>query len=462
MATYTVQGRVTSKINGKAIPYATVEIFEVDPAGGSYVVDAVVTIPPVVTTDANGYFKASFNFLGEPGRPDIIVRVSQKVSGITQYIYSENPAVQTRWNIADVLYVDIKVEAETPTMDPPPTGQPPGNYFIFTRVGNIPVASISQTNGYAYPDPGTNPVHSMDSNQPFGGTLWIGGWFGKALLLSTQLKYYKIQYATGVHLPSSPGPWVDISDPLVNYHFDVAAKQWVAESMGPSTVAGIKNLYRSPWDTDTIPWTFPDLLITMDSTKISAGLYTLRVIGYASQGPLLVERPLNPDPTYGTLKLELDNTPPGLTIKTVKHISATNVVTEGPCKIFPFSNGKVSVDFQAYDVRGHLRRYNLYALYGHNQVVMPPPTTPNKAEDDYSTHVVSALKWLGSYSGGVPTIFTIDYKATPPEPDATGYNSIEMPTCAYQFRLVVDKRTTNGYGLVYWGYEDNYHVTIQR
>jgi hypothetical protein len=57
---------------------------------------------------------------------------------------------------------------------------------------------------------------------------------------------------------------------------------------------------------------------------------------------------------------------------------------------------------------------------------------------------------------------TVEYKATPPEPDATGYNINEMPTCAYEFRLVVDKRTTNGYGLVYWGYEDNYHTTIQR
>lgn len=461
MATYTVQGKVTSKLNGKPVPYANVEIFEVDPSGSDYISDPVVTTPAIVTTGTDGSFEASFPFPGA-ARPDIIFRVSQKVSGVTRYIYSENPALQTRWNIADILYVDIRVEAETPTMDPPPTSQPIGDYFLFTRVGNLPVDRISQANGYANPDPGTNPVHSMDSNQPFGGTLWIGGWFGKKLLVNSKLKYYKVQYAKGIHLPGSPGPWIDLHDPLVNYHYEVAERQWIAESMGPGREGGIENLYRLPWDTDTIPWTYPDLLATMDSTKISAGLWTVRVIGYGKKVGGLVEKPLNPDPAFGTLKLELDNTAPTLVIKTVKHTSPTNVVTEGPCAFLPFQDGKVSVVFQAYDVRGHLRRYSVSALYGHNKVVMPPPGTPNKAGDDYSTHAATDEMWHGSYAGGMPTDFTIDYKASPPEPDATGYNNVEMPPCAYQFRLTVDKRTTNGYGLVYWGYEDNYHVTIQR
>jgi hypothetical protein len=37
-----------------------------------------------------------------------------------------------------------------------------------------------------------------------------------------------------------------------------------------------------------------------------------------------------------------------------------------------------------------------------------------------------------------------------------------MPTCAYQLRLDVTKRTTNGYGNIYVGVEDTKHITIQR
>jgi len=42
------------------------------------------------------------------------------------------------------------------------------------------------------------------------------------------------------------------------------------------------------------------------------------------------------------------------------------------------------------------------------------------------------------------------------------YNSAEMGPCAYDFRLVVSKRTTNGYGLVYTGYEYDYTIILTR
>ena len=42
------------------------------------------------------------------------------------------------------------------------------------------------------------------------------------------------------------------------------------------------------------------------------------------------------------------------------------------------------------------------------------------------------------------------------------YSSTEMASCAYDFRLVVNKRTTNGYGLVYTGYEYDFTITLTR
>jgi hypothetical protein len=165
----------------------------------------------------------------------------------------------------------------------------------------------------------------------------------------------------------------------------------------------------------------------------------------------------------------LDNTPPGnpgfepCRIVSIKHESDSGIETDlniNECQPLPFSDGTIYVIFEAFDIRGHLRNYSLHAYWGHNHLVVPQPKTPCLAVDDYKDHAAS-LKWTGS--DPLPgKAFTIEYKATPHASDNVGYNEVEMPSCAYQFRLRVDKRTTNGYGPIYWGYEDNWNVLIKR
>jgi hypothetical protein len=470
---YKIKGKVTSKSNGKPIQYATVEIFDVDSKGGDFSIAPIITLEKDVTTHQDGSFEASFNFVGlgeaEGRRPDLIFRVSQTVSKDTKYIYNENPAIHTRWNIGDFLYVDIKADESAITVETNPITQHSGDFFIFTRIGEIPVADISK-NGYAYPYPkGPKDVPSMDSNQPFGGNLSIGGWFGKKLFaLPFKMAYYKIQFAEGNKSPKDDG-WTDVKEPLINYRYDTVQKQWVAELMGPITVGPNKteNLYKPAWNTDAIPWTFPDLLIRLDTTKLKAGLHTLRVRGFDGSGTEISS--IKIDPSYGLLKLELDNTPPGnpgfepCRIVSIKHESDSGIETDlniNECQPLPFSDGTIYVIFEAFDIRGHLRNYSLHAYWGHNHLVVPQPKTPCLAVDDYKDHAAS-LKWTGS--DPLPgKAFTIEYKATPHASDNVGYNEVEMPSCAYQFRLRVDKRTTNGYGPIYWGYEDNWNVLIKR
>ncbi len=433
MVIYNIQGKITSKRNGLPVPYAKIEILEVDKVGVNY--STIVIANGLSGMD--GDFSINFDFpIPLPSRPDIIFRISQNVDGIIKYIYNENPSEDTRWNVADVLYADIEIEEDCVTINSPSSSVPYDHLFVFTRVGLIPTANIDQADGYAYSDITPSPPNSMDTNIPFGRTLDIAGWFG----MFCDVEYYKIQYS------SNGVVWNDISDPLYNNWYDVTNQKWVTESMGPETISGVSNLYKLP--RRDLPWTFPDLLVRWDTTKVTDGLYTLKILGKKKVAGTIVDSVhLTIDPSYGTIKLQTDNSTPKCEIKEIWH-NATKVEA---CTMVQFTSGTIKVIFEASDAKGYMRMYSLNALYGHSQVVVPtpaPPISPDKAVDDCSNHIGPTKKWNGG-------IYTVEYPASE-------YDSVEMPPCAYEFRLRVDKRTNNGYGLVYWGYEDNVHITIQR
>lgn len=435
MATYGVQGKVISKITGLGASFALVEIFEIDKIGGNYRSDLIAS----TMTNPDGEFSTTFDFStgppGSPARPDIIFRVTQNIDGVSNIIYNENPADDTRWNIPDVLGVELKAE-DCITASLPTAGPAYDNLFLFTRVGLIPLSDIDLTDGYAYPDIDPASPNSLNANAPFGRSLDICGWFG----LFTGVEYYKIKQTR------SGGSTVEIDDPLYNLRYDATLKKFVSEHMGPQTIGGVNNLYALP--NLGLPWVFPDRLIRWDTTKVQDGLYTLEIEGYNESGGSVTQvlpPTLEPEPTYGTLKLQIDNTPPTVyEIGTMKHGSQVIDV----CEIVKFTSGKISIEFEVSDAKGHLRSYALNALYGHNQYVSPTPTSPDKAVDNYSAHIAATKQWNGG-------TYTIEYPASV-------YNDTKMPTCAYQFRLSVGKRTTNGYGLVYAYREDTKHITIER
>ena len=435
MATFSVQGKVISKVNGLGASFALVEIFEVDQVGSNFKSDLIAT----TMTNQDGEFSTTFTFstglIGSSARPDVIFRVSQNIDGISNIIYNENPAEDTRWNIADVLAVELEAE-DCVSVSLPVGGAPYNNLFLFTRVGIIPVSEIDLIDGYAYPDIDPANPNSLNANAPFGKSLDICGWFG----IFTGVEYYKIKYTRSGDSP------VEIADPLYNLRYDAGLTKFISEKMGPLTIGGVNNLYTIP--TPGIPWVFPDRLMKWDTTKVQDGLYTLEIEGYSESGgsvlkltaPVLVI-----DSTYGILNLQIDNTPPTTyKIGDIKHDG--NIINV--CDIEKFNSGTISVEFEVYDRKGHLRSYALNAMYGHNQTVSPPPSSPDKAVDNYSAHIGVTKKWEGG-----------SYKIEFP---ATIYDSSKMPKCAYQFRLSVAKRTTNGYGLVYHYREDTKHITIDR
>lgn len=441
MANFNIQGKVINRNNKLRVPYARVTIYEVDnvPAGfkSNFLVQAV--------TDLNGEFNVTFAWPYDitvlQNRPDIIFRVAQKIDGVDKIIYNENPATQTRWNIGDYLSVTLEAE-ESVSVNPTPSGRPYDKLFVFTRVGIIGVNNIDTVgvaaSGYAYPDINPGAPNSRDANSPFGLTLDVAGWFGQFVNIAR----YKVQYSSdGVN-------FFDISDPLSNsyYEFDPAGGQWITVAMGPFSEGGQTNVYKMPYiEKPGQPWIFPDLLSRWDTTKVVDGLYTLRIQGFKWSGAALVPAALPMDllidPSYGTLKLRTDNSAPVSTIKSIKH----NGVTKNVCDIVDFTAGTLSIECEASDAKGHLREYVLNAMYGHNNIVSPLPAG---AADNYSTHVGPTRHWNGG-------TFVINY-------DAGTYTAAKMPTCAYQFRLDVTKRTTNGYGLIYRDVEDTVHITLKR
>jgi hypothetical protein len=455
-STFSIQGNVVNKATGAPISHATVSVYQLGVA------------VPLATAPSNdsGHFTMSFSWAPDisvhSNRPDVHFKVVQRIDGSDRVIYNENPATQTRANIADVLSVTLRA-TEGITSTSPPTPRPENTLFVFTRVGVTGVDQIDTNNtnpsasGYAYPDTDSATPNSATANSPFGSTLDIAGWFGAL----ADVYRYKIQYSTdGV-------TWNDISDPLNNtyYQFVLGGGTWINVSMGPVAEGGKTNLYKLPYvEQPGVPWIFPDLIARWDTTKVPNGFYTLRLLGFRvdSTGTTLVPSgALIIDPAYGNLKLRVDNTPPTAKIKAFTHFPPGSSVGTpvGICSVLELSTGRLRVEFDASDNEGHLMGYTLNAMFGANESLPPPitpgvvpPPAPDKSSDSYAAHVDGTRHWTGG------TSLHVDYNAGGGNPV---YTPAIMRTCAYQFRLDVSKRTTNGYGPIFSA-EDTAHITIKR
>ncbi len=444
MATFTIQGKVLNTATSAPLPNATVRVYQFGEAA------------PLASalTDGTGAFHLSFSRAINPAdpstRPDVHFKVLQTVDGVERVIYNENPATQSRRNIADVVAVTLKTTEGISAIPASSVARPEDTLFLFTRVGVTGVNVIdtvgATATGYAFPDTSPAAPNSQDANSPFGSTLDIAGWFGAL----ADVYRYKIQYSTdGV-------TWSDISDPLTNtyYQFALGGGTWTNVSMGPSSEGGQVNVYKLPYvERPGTPWIFPDLIARWDSTKVTNGLYTLRVLGFKVNATGTALEPsvaLIIDPSFGKLRLRVDNSPPVSRITALKHVPAGGgpPVPIAVCQILSFTSGRLRIEFEASDAPGHLKAYSLNAMFGANQVVQPPPTTPNRAADSYAAHVDATRHWNGG-------VLAAEY-------DSAVYTAAKMPTCAYQFRLSVTKRTTNGYGNIYVGVEDTAHITLQR
>lgn len=456
---YTVNGQVRCTPTSWVPRGTVVQAFEVDPLpGGAYAVNTPALASGTVS-DA-GAFSLTFAWPTpgpgfEAGGPDLVFRLTQNVGGSSVTIYEEKPA-KAHWNLADGSSTTLETDSPQAVCSNPAisTADIPNNkFFLFTRVGRYPTAeidckaSVATSAGYVHPRKAPFGYTGIDTDMPFGATLDLFGWVGK----KASIAYYKVQYSS-----DGWGTVSEVETPLPNYWYDTSspnplAWHWVAESMGPFTDGGQVNLYKVPFlvRPDT-PWSWLDRIAQFDTVRAANGKVRVRIVPYvwnaahtalvvASSGDLAI------DTNYGEIALQVDNTPPSVQILSVNgSAAACNVVHFGTA-----ATDRITVGFRVFDQRGHLREYTLEAMYGHSQWVSPRPTAPNQAHDDYAHNAAASPAWQGS------TDYTTNYVGNVQTPAV-------MPSCAYQLRLGVSKRTTNGYGLVYPWVEDTWHASIQR
>ncbi len=445
---FTVNGHVTTAL-GCSPEGAVVQLFDVSLLPGGVIKTKVLGTGQV---NAAGNFSITFAWtviVGPPapptfesGGPDVIVRISQKVDGTTPAVLDEEPA-SARWNLANGATLSLVVAGDA-LCHAPVSSAPHNADFVFTRIGAIPTAEIDcrgdiASSGYAHKST-TTAVNGDYTNQPFGATMDVFGFFGSL----SGVNRYRIQYST------DGATFKDLTAPLWDYYYEPATYTWKSESMGPVSHAGTDHLYKLPYvERPTSAWAWFNRLAVVDSRALLDGVVKFRVIGYAWDGTTLAASPptLHIDAAYGAIRLRIDNTPPTYRINSVWR----NGVAVAPCAFVQLVNPTdvLEVRFTAQDASGHLAKYSLNAMYGHNLVVSPTPTSPDKAVDGYSNHVSATLTWSG----------TPEYRT---QYGAATYTATVMPTCAYQLRLSVTKRTTNGYGLVYHDLEDTWHITIVR
>lgn len=434
--------------------------------------------------------------------PDILFRVTQDCGEGEEVVYSESTS-QTRWNI-DSEVDGITLVANSNACCGPfcCTDPPDGDCLVFHGVGcgGYPVDQIEQDPTHVlagYGKPGTG-------DRPFGGTIRILGVFGDA----SQVDYYKLQRRRINPAPTgwTDLPEEEVGS-FVRGHW-LGVFPWIKnETVKLETVDGQKVLrtivrYREEHpevDTAVDPSNSDRLSnwVTASGSLgdgapmagLSDGVYELRVVGYRydqANDKLIDQKimalcppPGQPvDPAlHSGLKLRLDNrvvssVPGSVHLNTtepdcdypnicavVKNEGQPDEECVGPCGFLRLQeDDTLTVHFQASDSDGHLEAYSLTAHWAESEVfnvvgVGSLAGDPNPLFGPTYSHTFLGSQALHRASlppadpeHDRPFWFGGNFKITVTVGDAvpsTPHHAFET-CCAFQLRLRVWKRATNG------------------
>ena len=329
-----------------------------------------------------------------------------------------------------------------------------GSGFIFTSIGDIPTSEITQTSGS--PSIGLANVSQQIHNDlgvelykdaPFGGRLWLHGLFGD----QDPVDYYQILVARWPDNNTQPDPadFVPLTDTLTKVKYTRQSDNTIKYeyiNLGPQTVGSTANVYqltRDGW------WSHIDLRMIWNTTLWPNGKYTLIAKSYQQyySFPWYYLVPLT-NVDSQELILIVDNSPVEAEIHSVRYTSTNpnyNPITDGlipECGIIKLAGIQENLRFTiaASHPNGYLRDYTLRALYGKNK------NGGLIAYDQYAgVHDVPPPFWPG----------LTEQELTPRHP------SVDWQPCAYEFRLGVWGRTTDGKNYIkYSEFSDHYYIQL--
>ena len=338
----------------------------------------------------------------------------------------------------------------------------PGSGFLFTDVGNIPRSEITMVDSNPDLLIGTTNVMGVGLGIPtyvntaFGRSLWLHGLFGADNIGTVDYYQVLVGYWDGgtPPNPADPADWQTLDDKLVKVRWFYTT-EWEYEyvTIGPHAIGGVEDLYLlTPTPTDNM-WSRLTVRIIWNTRNFPDGIYTVTIKAY-DENPAGVITDVTAslgDFSAGNLILHIDNTPVTSIIHSVNYDPANpyyipNVDGEiQECSIINLGANDENLRFflTASHPNGFLRQFTLDNISGKN------------------------------HNGGV--IAQQVYPGTPPTlwngVTNTEFESINAPNppgnlelwrrCAYQFRLRVWPRITDGFGyLGHTPFEDHYFIDL--
>lgn len=331
-------------------------------------------------------------------------------------------------------------------------GSLPGSGFLFTTVGNIPTAFITEVD--TNPDEllGTANLTPTEASQfhihryintPFGSTVRLHGLFGAI----DNVAYYEVLIAHWDGSVLTDSDFEPLTDTLTKtrYIYNSGTGKWDPSSIkiGPHP-SGDRQLYIHTYEGF---WSHLDLRLIWNTRRKPRGIYVLRCKSYSSS---LVE---NTPSNAKDLIIRIDNTPVDATIHNVKYISTNPNHDPGidgeilECAIIGLESTTENLRFNitASHPNGHLRYWQLDTLAGKNEL------RGLIAHESYEPSV-------DPYWFGVNTEEYQSINAPDPAPNPPGVLK-DWKRCAYQFRLRAWANVTNGYSYIYWDeFDDHYYI----
>jgi parallel beta-helix repeat protein len=338
-----------------------------------------------------------------------------------------------------------------------------GSGFLITDIGDIPAVEVIQDSSHLCH--GLVDVNSAESEMnkipvykdcPFGGNLWIYGLFGNA----DPVTHYQIlvgKWTGGVE--PDIDDCVPLSDSLtkVKYFIDETNGDVTHKyiSLGPKTIDGIDHLYeltRADYKKETIggrdywtTWSKSDLRMRWNTKSWENGKYVIKYKAYHNIPLLGIWEVSLGSNRLDHITLVVDNNPVEAEIHNVKYDSGQVVQR---CDIIELASNTENLKFTitASHPGGYLKNYRLHALYGTNE------NLGMVAKDDYT-----------GFNEFVPPYWHGVTNETFNSIDAQSVGQLDpWETCAYQFRLVVRARTTDGrHQHLYWKeFNDHYYIDI--